>query len=95
MNKYEAMYIVNPNVADDARAALVERFSGIVTNGGGNVEKIDDWGKRKLAYEIEDLTEGHYILMTFQSSPELPRELERNFKINENIMRFLVIRKDA
>ena len=49
MNKYEAMYIVNPNVADDARAALVERFSGIVTNGGGNVEKIDDWGKRKLA----------------------------------------------
>ena len=68
MNKYEAMYIVNPNVADDARAALVERFSGIVTNGGGNVEKIDDWGKRKLAYEIDDLTEGHYILMHFESA---------------------------
>ena len=95
MNKYEAMYIVNPNVADDARAALVERFSGIVTNGGGNVEKIDDWGKRKLAYEIDDLTEGHYILMHFESESSLPKELERNFKISEDVMRFLVSRKEA
>lgn len=95
MNKYEAMYIIDPNVADDARTALVERFSGIVTSGGGNVEKIDDWGQRKLAYEINDLTEGHYILMHFESEPELPKELERNFKINEDIMRFMVIRKEA
>lgn len=95
MNKYEAMYIIDPNVADDARTALVERFSGIVTGGGGNVEKIDDWGQRKLAYEINDLTEGHYILMHFESEPELPKELERNFKINEDVMRFMVIRKEA
>lgn len=95
MNKYEAMYIINPNVEDEARAQLVERFSGIVTSGGGNVEKIDDWGKRKLAYLIDDLSEGHYILMHFESDPSLPQELERNFKINENIMRFLVIKKEA
>ena len=74
---------------------MVERFSGIVTNGGGNVEKIDDWGKRKLAYEIDDMTEGHYILMHFESESSLPKELERNFKISEDVMRFLVIRKEA
>ena len=95
MNNYEAMYIIHPTVEDEARAQLVERFSGLVTNGGGTVEKIDDWGKRKLSYEIEDMTEGHYILMHFQSAPELPHELERNFKISEDIMRFLVIRKEA
>ena len=95
MNNYEAMYIINPTVEDEARAQLVERFSGLVTNGGGTVEKIDDWGKRKLSYEIEDMTEGHYILMHFSANPELPYELERNMKINENIMRYLVIRKDA
>ena len=91
MNKYEAMYIVNPNVADDARAALVERFSGIVTNGGGNVEKIDDWGKRKLAYEIDDQTEGYYVLMSFSSGAEFPAELDRVFGITDGIMRSMIV----
>ncbi|MDL2225775.1 30S ribosomal protein S6 [Eubacteriales bacterium OttesenSCG-928-M02] len=95
MNNYEVMYIINPTVEEEARTQLVERFSGIVTADGGSVEKIDDWGKRKLAYEIQDFTEGHYILMHFSAKPELPLELERNFKINENIIRFLTIRKDA
>ena len=70
-------------------------LSSIVTAGGGTVEKVDDWGKRKLAYPIQDLNDGHYILMHFSANPELPYELERNMKINENIMRYLVIRKDA
>ena len=95
MNKYEAMYIIHPNVEDEARTALVERFSALVVSGGGNVEKIEDWGKRKLAYEIQDMTEGHYVLMHFEADSELPRELERNFKINEPIIRYLVVRKDA
>ncbi len=95
MNKYEAMYIIHPTVEDDARAALVERFSSLVAQGGGNVEKIDDWGKRKLAYEIQDMTEGHYVLMHFEADSDLPRELERNFKINEPIIRYLIVRKDA
>lgn len=95
MNAYEVMYIINPTVEDEARAQLIERFSGIVTAGGGTVEKVDDWGKRKLAYPIQDLNEGHYILMDFSAQPELPFELERNMKNNENIMRYLVIRKDA
>ncbi|MBQ9988260.1 MAG: 30S ribosomal protein S6 [Clostridia bacterium] len=95
MNKYEAMYIINPTLEDEARAAIVERFSSLVSQNGGSVEKIDDWGKRKLAYEIEDMTEGHYILMNFESNPDLPAELERNFKIAEPIMRYMVIRLDA
>jgi len=95
VNKYEAMYIIHPTVEDEARAALVERFSNLIVQSGGNVEKIDDWGKRKLAYEIQDMTEGHYILMHFEASSELPRELERNFKISEPIMRYLIVRKDA
>ena len=94
MNSYECMYIIRPHLEDEARQALVERFSGIVAAGGGNVEKVDDWGQRKLSYEIDDLTEGHYILLHFQSPPELPRELERNFRINENILRYMVIRKE-
>ena len=57
MNKYEAMYIINPTLEDEARAAIVERFSSLVSQNGGSVEKIDDWGKRKLAYEIEKLRE--------------------------------------
>lgn len=95
MNKYEAMYIINPTLEDEARTALVERFSDLVAQGGGNVEKIDDWGGRKLAYEIQDMTEGHYILMHFESEPTLVQELERNFNINEPIMRYMVVRKDA
>lgn len=95
MNSYEAVYIINTSLEDETRQQLIERFSGIVTQDGGIVEKIDDWGKRKLAFEINDITEGHYILMTFKAKPELPKELERNFKNNENIMRFLVIKKDA
>ncbi len=95
MNKYEAMYIIHPTVEDEARTALVERFSGLIVQCGGNVEKIDDWGKRKLAYEIQDMTEGHYILMHFEADASTPQELERNFKISEPILRYMVIRKDT
>ena len=93
MNKYEAMYIVNPNVADDARAALVERFSGIVTNGGGNVEKIDDWGKRKLAYPINYETEGYYVLFNYKSNTDFPAELDRVLNITEGVLRSLIVKK--
>ncbi len=95
MNKYEAMYIIVPSLEGEAQTALVERFNTVVTAGGGNVEKIDDWGKRKLAYEINDLTEGHYILMHFEADAPLPKELERNFKISEDILRYMIIRKEA
>ncbi len=95
MNKYEALYIITPELEEDAVKATVEKFSGIVAANGGQAESVDEWGKRKLAYAIDYKTEGYYVLMTFEGSPELPRELERNFKNDESILRYLVTRKEA
>ena len=94
MNKYEVLYIINAGLDEEATKALIERFSGIITDNGGTVVSIDEWGKRKLAYLIEDMSEGYYVLMQFEAEGTLPVELERNFKINENIMRYLVTRQD-
>lgn len=93
MNKYECLYIVNPSLEDEPRKAVIERFTGLVTANGGTVDDVDEWGKRRLAYPIQDLNEGYYVLMHFSSESEFPRELERNFRIHENIMRYLVIRQ--
>ena len=95
MNQYEVMYVIDTAIADQARIDLVERFSGLVAQGGGQVDRIDEWGKRRLAYAIDYKTEGYYVLMYITAPPELPRELERNFKINENILRYLVIKYEG
>ena len=92
MNQYEVMYVIDTAIANQARIDLIERFSGLVAQGGGQVDRIDEWGKRRLAYAIDYKTEGYYVLMYITAPTELPRELERNFKINENILRYLVIR---
>ena len=95
MNKYESLYIITPELDEEATKACVAKFAGIVTANGGNVTEVNEWGKRRLAYAIDYKTEGYYVLMNFESAPELPRELERNFKIDENILRYMVIRKEA
>ncbi|MBQ4061664.1 MAG: 30S ribosomal protein S6 [Christensenellaceae bacterium] len=95
MNSYEALYIIKPDVEDEARAALIAKFNEIITADGGEVENVDEWGKRKLAYEINYIGEGYYVLVNFKAKSELPAELERNFKINDNVMRYMVIRKEA
>ena len=92
MNKYEALYVISVNVEDESRAELIERISGIVTSYGGTVEKVDEWGRRRLAYPINYQNEGYYVLMTFQSEPSFPRELERNLQITEQVIRYLVTR---
>jgi len=92
VNQYEVMYVIDTAIADQARTDLIERFSGLVAQGGGQVDRIDEWGKRRLAYAIDYKTEGYYVLMYITAPAELPRELERNFKINENILRYLVIK---
>jgi small subunit ribosomal protein S6 len=92
-NKYEAMYIIDAIIEEEARKGIVEKFSAIVTDNGGTITSIDDWGKRRLAYPIEKKNEGYYVLMHFEAAPELPRELERNLQISEDIMRYLVIRR--
>jgi len=92
VNKYEVLYIITPEITEEATKAEIEKFSGIVTANGGEVTAVDEWGKRKLAYEIDYKSEGYYVLMTFLSAPEFPSELERNFKNDESILRYMVTR---
>ena len=92
MNKYEVLYIITPEITEEATKAEIEKFSGIVAANGGEVTAVDEWGKRKLAYEIDYKSEGYYVLMTFLSAPEFPSELERNFKNDESILRYMVTR---
>lgn len=92
MNNYESMFILKPNLDEETRTALIEKFKSLVEDNGGKVEKVDEWGMRKLAYEINYITEGYYVLMTFESSPEFPQELERNYNINDSVLRYNVIR---
>jgi len=93
MRKYETLFVLKNNIEEAARVALIEKFTGII-NSDGEVSKVDEWGTKKLAYEIEKLTEGYYVLVDFKSSTELPRELERNFKISDDVLRYVVINKE-
>ena len=94
MNKYESMYILKPDLEEEAKDALVAKFQEIVKNGGGEIEKVDEWGKRKLAYPIHYINEGYYVLMYFSAPADLPAELERNYRITDDVMRFIVINLD-
>ena len=88
MNKYEALYVIDAAMEDQARADLIALFQKLATDNGAEIEKVDEWGKRRLNFKKE----GYYVRMQFSAKPEFPRELERNFQINENIMRYLVTR---
>lgn len=92
MNKYEIIYIIDTTVEDDARKALVEKFSNLVVANGGTVDKVDEWGKRRLAYTIDYKNEGYYVLMLFTAGPDVPKELTRNLQINENIIRSQIVK---
>ena len=92
--KYEALYIINPQLGEDETKALVEKFKAMV-EAEGTLIAIDEWGKRRLAYLIDDLAEGYYVLMTFEAKPELPAEIDRVMKITEGIMRCLITTAQA
>ncbi|MCD5410864.1 MAG: 30S ribosomal protein S6 [Clostridiales bacterium] len=92
MNKYELMYILNANTGDERKAQLQEKFTGII-EADGQVEKIDIWGQRKLAYEIKKLNEGYYVLIHFESSIDVPKEVDRNLKIADEVIRHMIVRK--
>ncbi len=95
MNKYETLYIINPKLDGEAIKAVIDKFAALVADNGGTVDGIEEQGVKKLAYEINFINEGFYVLMNFTAAPEFPAELERNFKISEDIMRFIVIKKEA
>ena len=88
--KYEVLYIIDPAQGEEGIAALVEKFKAMV-EAEGTLTNIDEWGKRRMAYAINDLTEGYYVLMNMECKPDFPAELERVMKITDGILRCLVI----
>ena len=94
MNKYELALIVSAKIEDEARAAVVEKAKGYIERVGGVVTEVEEWGKKKLAYEIQKMSEGFYYFIQFDANPEVPAELEQNVRIMDHVLRFLVVRKD-
>ena len=91
MNKYESVIIVNPNVDEEGIKALEKKFTDIINNDG-KLEKIDNLGKRKLAYEVKKNNEGIYLVLTFDANADLIEELQRNYRITDEVIKFIVIR---
>ena len=92
MNKYELIYIIDTGVEEAARKELIEKFNGIIAANGGEVVKVEEWGKRRLAYAIDYKTEGYYVYVAFNGASELPKELSRNLGINESVIRSQVVK---
>lgn len=94
MSKYEVMYIINAGVEEEKRSALIEQLNGIITNEGGKVLKVDEWGMRDFAYEIDDMTKGYYVVVTFEAGNEAVSEFDRLMRINANVVRFMTVNID-
>lgn len=90
MKQYELMYVLRTDMDEQATKEAIEKFNTIITAGGGTIDKTEEMGKRRLAYPIDYQLDGYYVLQYFTSGPDLPRELERNFKISENVLRYMV-----
>ena len=95
MNKYELALVVNAKIEDDERAAAVEKAKEIITRFGGVVTEVEDAGKKRLAYEIQHMKEGFYYFIQFEADAACPAEVERHVRIMDNVLRYLVVRKDA
>lgn len=93
VNKYESIFIINPDIDEEGTKALVEKFKTLLESSA-QLESIDEWGRRKLAYEIADKTEGYYVLANFSADSQFPHELERIYKITDGIIKFIIIKKD-
>lgn len=91
--KYEVLYIINATLGEDETKEVVEKFKTMVEENGTLIS-IDEWGKRRLAYPINDMPEGYYVLMTMETKPEFPAELDRVFKITENVMRSIIVAEE-
>jgi len=89
---YELLYIIDTSLEEEPRKELIERYIALIGTHGGKVDKVEEWGKRRLAYLVDDKPEGFYVLVNFSAEPTFPRELERVMEIDENVMRYLVTR---
>ncbi len=93
MNKYESVVIINPSVEEDKVKELSQKFTDLINNDG-KVEKVEELGKKKLAYEVKKNKEGYYIVIYFEANPELIAELERNYRIMDEVIKFITIKAE-
>ena len=93
MNKYESVIIINPNLEGEAIKALIEKFSNLI-NTNGKLDSIEEIAKKKLAYEIKKNKEGYYVVFKFESKPEAIAELERVYRITDEVIKFIVVKEE-
>ena len=94
LNKYESIYIINPDVDAEGIKGLVEKFNALIESEGGKVTETNEWGMKKLAYPIKKFTQGYYVLVSFEAKPEFVDELERIYKITDTVIKFITVRKE-
>lgn len=95
MNKYELAVVVNAKLEDEDRAATIEKVKAYITRFGGTVTEVDEWGKKRLAYEIQKMREGFYYFVRFEADGTCPAEVEGRIRIMDNVIRYLCVRQDA
>jgi len=95
MIKYELVLIVNAKIEDEAREAVVEKAKGYITRYNGNVTDVEEWGKKRLSYEIQKMKEGFYYFVQFESDAECPAEVEKHIRIMDNVLRYLIVKKEV
>ena len=94
VNQYETIFILNPNLSEEDTEALVEKFKSLIESAG-EIETLDQWGKRRLAYSINDFNEGYYVFISFSAEPTFIQELERNYRITDGVIRSLVVKTEG
>lgn len=94
MRKYESIFILDPDLEEGVAQTAIEKIKGIITQGNGEILKVEDWGKRKLAYEVKKKSKGHYLLIHFSGTPALLSELERNYRVMDAVIKFQSVRLD-
>ena len=95
MSKYELALVVNAKIEDDAREAVVEKAKNYVTRYGGTITEVEEWGKKRLAYEVQKMREGFYYFIQFEADATCPAEVERHVRIMDTALRYLVVKKEA
>ena len=95
MSKYELALVVNAKIEDEARAAVVEKAKAYIERFGGTVTEVEEWGKKRLAYEVQKMREGFYYFIQFEADATCPAEVERRVRIMDNVLRYLVVKKEA
>ena len=95
MNNYELALVLNAKIEDDERAATLEKVKDLVTRFGGTIKDVDEWGKKKLAYEIQKMSEGFYYFIHFDAEATTPAEIESRIRIMDNVLRYLCVKQDA